>query len=138
MKPMAKTTIVFLSLASIGLLFSFAPGAQEAKAAKPPGEQESQAATDTFYQAALVRFSSLEVTTPGGQSMIVFAASTIKQMQLVDNENEGLWLELKFRNGEYSLQKVLAVNFRLKGESGTSEVLVSRSRKRSMFWPLVN
>jgi len=94
MKPMAKIAIVFFSLASFGLLFSFAPGTQDAKVSRPPGEQESQAAADTFYQAALVRFSALDVVTPGGQAATVFAASTIKQMQLIDNDNDGLWLEL--------------------------------------------
>jgi hypothetical protein len=47
-------------------------------------------------------------------------------------------LELRFRNGEYSLQKIIGVNFRLRGDTGTSEVLVTRCRGRSMFWPLVN
>ena len=138
MNSMAKIAISILSLAGIGLLFSFAPRSQDAKTARPPGEQESQAAADTFYQAALVRFSALDVMSPGSQSAVVFAANTIKQMQLIDNDSDGLWLEIKFRNGEYSLQKITGVNFRLKGETGTAEVMVSRCRKRAMFWPLVN
>ena len=138
MKRIPKTLLALAITAGIGALVSMTHPAQDAKVTKPPGEQESQAAADNFYQAANVRFSALEVAAPGAQNPTVFAANTIKQIQLVDSEGDGLWLEMRFRNGEYSLQKVDGINFRLRGDTGTSEVLVTRSRKRTMFWPLVN
>ena len=126
---------------------SLASGAfvQDAKPAKPPAGQE-QAPADPFYRAAKVRFSVLQYETVNGtpradnqaSGPVQVPARTIDTVQLVDCEQSGMWLEIRFRNGDYSLQKITTVNF-IRTLNGTGdEVLVARAHKSAMFFPFVN